>query len=298
MNLAEIEAFLVLAEELHFARAAERLLLSPSRVSKQVSSLEQEVGGQLFERSTRRVILTPLGAELRDRLQPAHRRLHDALAQTQASALAAGGLLRVGVTQTIGSPVLGRLIDGFQLEHPHRWVEVHEVDLWDPYDPLRQRQIDVLVNWLVVDESDLTVGPVLERRPRVLAVGASHHLAKRESVSIEDFAHEQFGDKSRPYPPALLEVLAPFATPTGRSIVRGKSVDAFQDLLYDVALGRVVHPTMAGISAFIRPDIVLVPVCDMPPMPLGLIWCTAHENARIRSLAELARSLDDGPGPG
>jgi Bacterial regulatory helix-turn-helix protein, lysR family len=60
----------VLAEELHFARATERLFLSPSRVSKLVSSLEHEVGGPLFERTTRRVTITPLGAALVEQMGP------------------------------------------------------------------------------------------------------------------------------------------------------------------------------------------------------------------------------------
>jgi hypothetical protein len=38
-------------------------------------------------------------------------------------------------------------------------------------------------------------------------------------------------------------------------------------------------------------QIVLVPIHDMPPVPLGLVWCTSHENARIRALAQVARGL-------
>jgi DNA-binding transcriptional LysR family regulator len=289
VNLAEVEAFLVLAEELHFARAAERLLLSPSRVSKLVSSLEHEVGGPLFERTTRQVTLTPLGIELRDRVSPAHSQLRDALATTRASALAAGGLLRVGVPITISSPVLNRLIDAFQAEHPECWVEVAEVEVWDPYRPLRKRQIDVLVNWLV-DEPDLTVGPVIERRSRVLAVGAGHRLANRESVSIEDLAHEQVLGGLRSSP--TFDAITPPVTPSGRPIPRGKPINSVQEGLYNIALGRVVWVTMAGVSGFIRPDIALVPIRDLPPMPLGLIWCSARENRRIRALVKLARSFD------
>src|SRR5215469_7954060 len=61
MDAAEIEVFLTLAEELHFTRTAERLHLPQSRVSRLVASLERRVGGALFERTSRRVVLTPLG---------------------------------------------------------------------------------------------------------------------------------------------------------------------------------------------------------------------------------------------
>jgi hypothetical protein len=42
---------------------------------------------------------------------------------------------------------------------------------------------------------------------------------------------------------------------------------------------------------FVRDDIALVPIEDLPPLPLGLIWCTAHDNARVQALAETAQSL-------
>jgi hypothetical protein len=38
-----------------------------------------------------------------------------------------------------------------------------------------------------------------------------------------------------------------------------------------------------------RRDVTFIPIVDLPPLPLGLIWCTAHENARIRALAQVAR---------
>ena len=72
MNTAEIEVFLVLAEELHFGRTAERLCLQQPRVSRLVARLERRAGGVLFDRTSRRVRLTPLGEQLRGRLQLAY----------------------------------------------------------------------------------------------------------------------------------------------------------------------------------------------------------------------------------
>ncbi|MGH9054767.1 MAG: LysR family transcriptional regulator [Acidimicrobiales bacterium] len=291
VTLAEIEVFLALAENLLFTRVAERLCLSPSRVSRLVASLEGQVGGRLFQRTTRQVTLTPLGVELRDRLQPAHAQLRDALDQTRASALAAGGVLRIGMPVSISSLMLNRLIDAFQAEQPQRSVEVQEVDLWDLYGPLRRRQIDVLVHWAVLDEPDLTAGPVIERRSRALAVGVSHRLARREWVSVEDLADEQIDTGF--HPPALLDAFAPAITPSGRPIPRGEPARSIQATIYNTALGRVVHPTMTGVPTLTRPDIVLVPIRDLPPMPLGLIWCSGREDARIDAFAEMARSLTE-----
>ena len=54
---------------------------------------------------------------------------------------------------------------------------------------------------------------------------------------------------------------------------------------------------MADIVLSRRDDIVLIPIDGLPPLPLGLIWCTGHENARIRALADTARRLRPRNGP-
>jgi DNA-binding transcriptional LysR family regulator len=68
MDTNEIEVFLVLADELHFGRTAERLRLPQPQVSRLVARLERRAGGALFDRTNRRVRLTPLGERLRGRL--------------------------------------------------------------------------------------------------------------------------------------------------------------------------------------------------------------------------------------
>ena len=78
MDTAEIEVFLVLAEELHFGRTAERLRLPQPRVSRLVAALERRAGGALFERTSRRVRLTPLGQQLASQLRPAYAQLTEA----------------------------------------------------------------------------------------------------------------------------------------------------------------------------------------------------------------------------
>jgi HAMP domain-containing protein len=89
----------------------------------------------------------------------------------------------------------------------------------------------------------------------------------------------------------LYDAIIPPCAPSGRAIRRTQPVRSIHELVALVARGRIVHPTATGIPMFGRDDITLVPIRDLPPLPLGLIWCTAHHNARIQALAETVRSL-------
>jgi hypothetical protein len=90
-------------------------------------------------------------------------------------------------------------------------------------------------------------------------------------------------------------MIIPLSTPSGRPIPRGERVRSFHDLPPLIARDQVVHPTMMGVSLLHRDDIALVPIHDLLPIPLGLIWCTAYDNARIQAVAAVARSLTPRP---
>jgi len=292
LGLDQVEAFLVLCEELHFGRTAERLRVSQPRVSRLVAGLEGEIGGMLFERTSRRVVLTPLGVQLRDRLAPAHAELTAALAAARTAARSPAGLLRLGFAATTAGPALDRLVAAFERAHPDCSVSLQEVALADSYGPLQSGQIDVLTCWLVLDDPSLTLGPEIARYPRVLAVAADHPLAREQSVSVEVLADypvpnwDYHGLAER-----VRKAMVPSQTPSGRPVqVHPTPVRTVGETTSLIARGHVVAPTVA-MQHFPNDQIALIPVRDMPPVPLGLIWRTCHENARIRALANIARNL-------
>ena len=288
MNLDQVKAFLTLAEELHFRRTAERLYLSQPRVSRLIASLEAEIGGALFERTSRHVHLTPLGARFLADLQPGYEQMNAALGHACDTARGIKGQLRIGCLVTIGGPAFTRVVQEFCQRYPDCALTLETVQTQDPYTPLRRGKIDVLVSLLVGEEEDLTVGPVIEFRDRVLAVCRGHRLAVRESVSVEDLGDEEVHENAPTFPASVYDALVPLVTPAGRPIRRTYPWLSDDDVLTAVARGRIVHPTMAGTALFNRPDFILIPFCDIGPIPIGLVWCTAHENARIRALAEVA----------
>jgi DNA-binding transcriptional LysR family regulator len=291
VELRELRVFLAVADELHFGRAAARLTLTPSRVSQVTRTLERRVGGKLFERTSRTVALTPLGERFLAELRPAYAHLEMVLVHAASLAAAAAGPLRVGVTMTSEGPATSRLVKAFQRRYPGCDLILHEVDVWDPYRALRRDQIDVLINWLPLDEDDLRAGPPIAHFQRVLAVARDHPLASRTSVSVEDLADQTVSQPPAPLPAALTDAIFPPRTPSGRPIRRVPISRSISEIAAQVALGRIVHPTGRGIAAFARDDIVLIPIEDLKPMPLGPIWLRSRENPTILALADLARAV-------
>ncbi len=223
---------------------------------------------------------------------PALSAVDQALAQTSELSGAVRGLLRVGFVLTTEGPALSRLIAAFQARYPACEVRLQEVETFDAYRALRRGDIDVLCNWLAVDEPDLTAGTAFAHYERALAVAATHRLARQRAVSIEDLADEEVAMLPPSTPSAVYDLLVPPRTPAGRPIRRTQPVQTINEILSLVARGRIVHPTSSAVPIFNRDDVTLVPIEDLPPLPLGLVWCASRENPRIRALNEVAGSMD------
>ena len=296
IELRELRIFLVVAEELHFGRTAERLGISQPGVSEAVRVLESRLGVKVFDRTSRRVRLTPAGEALRHSLVPALAAVDHALAETSELSRAVRGLLRIGFVLTTEGPALSRLSAAFQARYPGCEVRLQEVETFDAYRVLRRGDIDVLCNWLAVDEPDLTAGAVFAYYQRALAVATSHRLAGRSTVSVEDLAGEEVALLPASTPAAVYDLLVPPRTPSGRPIRRTQPVQTINEILSLVARGRIVHPTSSTVPIFNRDDLVLIPLTGLPPIPLGLVWCTSRENPRIRALNEIAGAMIAVPG--
>jgi DNA-binding transcriptional LysR family regulator len=294
LELRELRIFLALADELHFGRTAERLGISQPGVSEAVRVLESRLGVKVFDRTSRRVRLTSAGEALQASLLPALAALDQALAQTSELSRSVRGLLRVGFVLTTEGPALSRLVSAFQARYPACEVRLSEVETFDAYRPLRRDDIDVLCNWLAVDEPDLTAGTAFARYQRALVVAPAHRLAGQPAVSIEELAGEEVALLPSSTPAAVYDLLIPPRTPSGRPIRRTQPAQTVNEVLSLVARGLIVHPTSSTIPIFNRDDVVLVPIGDLPPLPLGLVWCTARENPRIRALNEIASSMTEG----
>src|SRR5437763_3467094 len=95
IELRQLRYFVAVAEELHFGRAAERLHMSQSPLSRAIRDLERDLGVVLFVRTTRRVELTPSGSVLLERSRRALAEIDAAIADARRSAQADNDVLRI-----------------------------------------------------------------------------------------------------------------------------------------------------------------------------------------------------------
>jgi len=291
MELRDIEIFLTLADELHFGRTAERLHVSQARVSQAIGKQERRLGVALFERTSRRVTLTPVGRRLREDLQQAVDLLREGLARAEAAGPGAGKTLRLGVFGHAGHE-LRPLIDAFHARYPGSGVQFNEVNGSDPFTALRTGDNDINVLWLPVAEPDLTVGPTVLTGGRVLAVSAHHPLAERGTASLEDLADNHVVDLGPDAPEYWVASMVPVRTPSGRLVPRGPAARTFHEILSLVASGQCVHPLGEIAARYNKPPgIVFLPIHDAPALQWALTWRTTADSPLIRALAQTAAAL-------
>jgi DNA-binding transcriptional LysR family regulator len=123
-DLRALSAFLTVAEERSFTRAAKRLAVSPSAVSHSMRELEEAIGVRLLSRTTRSVALTDAGEDLRARLRPAFMEIQDALGQISGLRNQPAGRVRLLIPRHAVNTVLGPKIGQFVRNYPDIVLDV------------------------------------------------------------------------------------------------------------------------------------------------------------------------------
>lgn len=133
MDLDRLELFALVAKYASFSAAAREVGVPPSTVSRAIAALERDLDAQLFHRSTRKVVLTSVGAALLERVAPALSTLRDALAHLPTGSEPTG-TLRISAPPDIGTAFLATALAAFGERHPRVTV-----DLW-----LTNRNVDII----------------------------------------------------------------------------------------------------------------------------------------------------------
>ncbi|EFL34615.1 LysR-family transcriptional regulatory protein [Streptomyces viridochromogenes DSM 40736] len=193
VHLRELRYFVMVAEELHFTRAAERLYVSQPALSKQVRALERQLGVELFRRDRHGVALTEAGTAL---LPHARRVLADwaqGAAAVESARAAQRSTLVVGMST---SPVRGGLLPAirsrFTAARPEAVIRLRQVNWEDPTAGLADGGADVAFVWLPLPGQDRYDWTVIAEEPVLVALPDTHPLAGRAEVDFADLLDEPF----------------------------------------------------------------------------------------------------------
>ncbi|MER7890470.1 LysR family transcriptional regulator [Micromonospora sp. NPDC094482] len=283
----EVEAFLTLAEELHFGRTATRLRVTTGRVSHVIKRLERRIGAPLFARTSRVVQLTSIGRQLAEDLRPLVAGIDEALARAVDAGRGVTGTLRVAFLGEWTAPVLLKAVALFSERHPECVVEVREVQLFNSRPSLLDGSVDVLIAAYPFD--GMATGPALISEGRALAVPAGHPLAGAESVSLEVLAEHPVVQYPAVTSAEFKRDRTPEHTPAGRPVPKGPAGNTFSEMLSLVALGRGVLPVGEHTRRYYpRPDVAYVPIHDAPPIRRGPVWLETNTTARVRAFVRAA----------
>jgi DNA-binding transcriptional LysR family regulator len=194
MELQQLRYVVAVAETSNFTRAAERCRVVQSALSHQIAALEREVGARLFERTSRRVRLTPAG----EAFLPAARECLEAADRARAEVAASGGEIRgrlaVGAIPTVAAVNLPVVLRDYRRRHPRVYITLTSAGSTDLIERVRQGGVDVAFLGLPpraeprgVQSRRLGTGEL------VAVVAPDHHRAESE-MDLQSLADEPFID--------------------------------------------------------------------------------------------------------
>jgi DNA-binding transcriptional LysR family regulator len=191
IELRHMRYFIAVAEELHFRKAAEKLFISQPGLSRQIKLFEEELGVVLFERHNRKVVLTKVGAYLKEEFTLQLKTLSHTLDTAKLLQDGKKGALKIGYVGSAMQDVIPNLLLRFEKNHPNILFNLKEID--------NQKQLDGLLDY------SLDIGFVrLERVPRTLNIKTilkenfclvlpkNHLISENNFKSLDQFRAESF----------------------------------------------------------------------------------------------------------
>jgi DNA-binding transcriptional LysR family regulator len=268
LDLRLVEYFVAVAEELHFGRAAARLHIAQPSLSHQIRRMEEQLGVTLFQRTSRRVELTPAGEVL---LRDGRRLLAQAQRAINAARAAGREQLTVGFGGSAASGLLPAVLRVFSERCPSVEVMLRELRL-DGAEDILDGRVDIAFTRLEPGEVEAEV-EVLSREPRVVALPVGHPLAGCDSLAFEDLRDESFITNpvlQRAGPPVTWLAEQQRHGLPGRVAAEAASLP---ETLALVATGRGVCLLPGSVARIHpRPDICYVEVPDATPAVVSLAW--------------------------
>ncbi|MCA1706351.1 MAG: LysR family transcriptional regulator [Actinobacteria bacterium] len=293
-DLRQLRSFLAIAEEGHFGRAAHRLHVAQPALSRQIRRLEEGLGVDLFDRTSRPTRLTAAGSAFLEEAQLAV--YHAARAGDRSRRAARGefGHLSVAGTFWAHNALIPAVVRAFHARAPAVRVELSTAPPTVEVESLRAERLDVcfgaFAQW-VIGRRALEAEPLLEEE-MVAIVAADHPFARRSDISLEDLASERFATLSHAIAPGLIGQQMTIFQEQGLFPTEVRELPDPWALLSLVAAGRAVGLHMASFSNLSPRGLVFVPIAPIAPTAtLFLLWRRDDDREIVHAFLETAREV-------
>lgn len=297
MNFRHLRAFVAVAEELSFTKAARRLHISQPPLSRQIQQLERDIGVRLFDRGPRRIALTDRGRLLLDdarRLGTIADAFVDAAQRVKRKN---AGMVRIGIAWGLWKAVY-RIRTLYAKEHPA--VEITGEDLGvhadslHPVDAFRRQRIDVALTRAAVDGRAIECAPLFHERITML-VREDHPLARSRAVGLPQLIGEPLLLFDRRLSPVLYDTVLGLYAAAGLAprIVHTQTSPMEQAGLMLVASGEGIYPSVSGrfTQANTVPGIAALPLTEaQATIPVLLAWRSDERSAPVLRFVEVAQA--------
>lgn len=285
-DVRAVRAFLFVAEELHFGRAAVRLFTSQPALSRTIHALEDAVGVALLERSTRRVRLTPAGEVFAAECRLALGHLERATAGAQDAAGGRMGRIRIGYMDFAINGRLPWLLKGFRAKHPRAIVDLE-------YGPSARQKTAILEGRLDIGfvisqlESQKVRNVLVEQNDYVALLPDLHPLAARPELRLADLAEEPFVMGSEDTFSSFRGLLFPICHSVGFFPNIVQQASSTSGILGLVASGVGVSVYAGCARNLTREGVVVRSLVDVPDrIPTYAVWVDDHPSEMVRRFGE------------
>jgi DNA-binding transcriptional LysR family regulator len=189
VELRHLRAFVAVAEELNFTRAAKRLFIVQQALSAQIRQLEDRIGTRLFERDTRRVALTDAGVALYQQASALLQDAEAAVAAAKAAGTAQTRSLTVGFVVSVEHGSFAHVLTEYTRRRPETRVLIRFGDATDPTGGLRSGDVDVAFVYGPFDRTGIETRHLFTE-PLGVVMAVDHPLASEVELSLEQVLAE------------------------------------------------------------------------------------------------------------
>lgn len=286
-DLRQARAFLFVAQDLHFGRAAGRLFMTQPALSRSIRALEESVGVPLFERSTRRVRLTPAGEAFAAecRLALGHLELAEAAARNAAEGRE--GRLRVGYMDFAINGRLPQILKAFRTRYPQVRLDLEYMPTAMQHSALLEGRIDI---GFVIGEfgAQKVVNLLVDRDDFVTLVPDGHALASQAAIRLGDLAAEPFVLGSEDAFSSFRALIFPLCLNAGffpRIVQQASNTSG----IFGMVAAGVGVTLYAGCARNLRRAGVLVkPLADVrETIPTFAAWVSDHPSEVLRRFKDV-----------